>query len=62
MALRLSEHLSSCQMRRKRMSEQNDSSSVIAAFGHCEKCQLPRTAEVEEGELILLCANGHRSD
>lgn len=44
------------------MSEQNDSSSVIAAFGHCEKCQLPRTAEVEEGELILLCANGHRSD
>lgn len=44
------------------MSQQDDSSSQVAAFGHCETCQLPRTAEVEDGELILLCANGHRSD
>lgn len=44
------------------MSKQDGSSSAVASFGYCESCKLPRTAEIEDGELVLLCANGHRSD
>jgi hypothetical protein len=44
------------------MSENDEYASQVAAFGYCTTCALPRTAVVEDEELVLLCANGHRSD
>lgn len=30
-------------------------------FGTCEECGSPRKATVEDGELVLVCRNGHQS-
>jgi hypothetical protein len=42
-------------------SNMAEDSGNVAAFGRCESCGEPRTAEEEDGDLVLVCLNGHRT-